>query len=52
MLLTKVEFDFFFYFFRLGTRIEQHYKGSSLTFVIQDGPEAGQTVGTVNLCSR
>ncbi|GBB90103.1 hypothetical protein RclHR1_00170007 [Rhizophagus clarus] len=29
---------------KVGKVIEREYKGTSLTFVIQDGPEAGQTV--------
>ncbi|XP_023583458.1 bis(5'-adenosyl)-triphosphatase isoform X1 [Trichechus manatus latirostris] len=29
---------------RVGTVVEQYFQGTSLTFAIQDGPEAGQTV--------
>ncbi|KAM6170263.1 bis(5'-adenosyl)-triphosphatase isoform 2-T2 [Rhynchocyon petersi] len=29
---------------RVGTVVEQHFQGTSLTFAMQDGPEAGQTV--------
>ncbi|XP_078207494.1 bis(5'-adenosyl)-triphosphatase isoform X5 [Callithrix jacchus] len=29
---------------RVGTVIEKHFHGTSLTFSMQDGPEAGQTV--------
>lgn len=29
---------------KISKIIENHYQGTSLTFVIQDGPEAGQTV--------
>ncbi|XP_051708220.1 bis(5'-adenosyl)-triphosphatase isoform X2 [Oryctolagus cuniculus] len=29
---------------RVGTVVEKHFQGTSLTFSIQDGPEAGQTV--------
>ncbi|KAB8114024.1 hypothetical protein EE612_053210 [Oryza sativa] len=30
----------------VGIRLEQYHKASSLTFAIQDGPQAGQTVST------
>ncbi|KAL5974902.1 hypothetical protein ACLOJK_031578 [Asimina triloba] len=33
----------------VGSRIEHHYKASSLTFTIQDGPQAGQTVPHVHI---
>jgi len=33
----------------IGKRLEAHYKCSSLTFVIQDGHEAGQTVNHVHV---
>lgn len=33
----------------VGTKLEDHYKVSSLTFAIQDGPEAGQTVPHVHI---
>ncbi|XP_058144153.1 bis(5'-adenosyl)-triphosphatase isoform X2 [Dasypus novemcinctus] len=29
---------------RVGTVVEKHFQGTSLTIAIQDGPEAGQTV--------
>uniref|UniRef100_A0A2R9BE85 HIT domain-containing protein n=1 Tax=Pan paniscus TaxID=9597 RepID=A0A2R9BE85_PANPA len=29
---------------RVGTVVEKHFHGTSLTFSMQDGPEAGQTV--------
>ncbi|XP_044789595.1 bis(5'-adenosyl)-triphosphatase isoform X10 [Bubalus bubalis] len=29
---------------RVGTVVEKHFQGTSLTFSMQDGPEAGQTV--------
>ncbi|TKC53315.1 hypothetical protein EI555_019221 [Monodon monoceros] len=29
---------------RVGTAVEKHFQGTSLTFSVQDGPEAGQTV--------
>uniref|UniRef100_UPI003AACAD9B bis(5'-adenosyl)-triphosphatase-like n=1 Tax=Centroberyx gerrardi TaxID=166262 RepID=UPI003AACAD9B len=29
---------------RVGTLVEKHFNATSLTFAIQDGPEAGQTV--------
>ncbi|XP_063113248.1 bis(5'-adenosyl)-triphosphatase isoform X4 [Cavia porcellus] len=29
---------------RVGTVVERHFQGTSLTFSMQDGPEAGQTV--------
>ncbi|KAG8523868.1 Bis(5'-adenosyl)-triphosphatase [Galemys pyrenaicus] len=29
---------------RVGTVVEKHFQGTSLTFAMQDGPEAGQTV--------
>ncbi|GAB5568194.1 bis(5'-adenosyl)-triphosphatase isoform X8 [Prionailurus iriomotensis] len=29
---------------RVGMVVEKHFQGTSLTFSIQDGPEAGQTV--------
>lgn len=32
---------------RVGERMETHFGASSLTLAIQDGPEAGQTVGGV-----
>ncbi|CAN6339410.1 unnamed protein product [Urochloa humidicola] len=32
-----------------GVRLEQYHKASSLTFAIQDGPEAGQTVPHVHI---
>jgi bis(5'-adenosyl)-triphosphatase len=34
---------------RVGTKVEDHFKASSLTFAIQDGPEAGQTVPHVHI---
>ncbi|CAO3593590.1 unnamed protein product [Absidia cylindrospora] len=34
---------------RISSVIEKHYKASSLTFTIQDGPEAGQTVPHVHM---
>ncbi|KAM9186202.1 bis(5'-adenosyl)-triphosphatase [Dugong dugon] len=34
---------------RVGTVVEQHFQGTSLTFAIQDGPEAGQTVKHVHV---
>ncbi|XP_052137567.1 bifunctional bis(5'-adenosyl)-triphosphatase/adenylylsulfatase FHIT-like [Oryza glaberrima] len=33
----------------VGVRLEQYHKASSLTFAIQDGPEAGQTVSHVHI---
>ncbi|PAN41045.1 hypothetical protein PAHAL_8G011800 [Panicum hallii] len=33
----------------VGARLEQYHKASSLTFAIQDGPEAGQTVPHVHI---
>lgn len=33
----------------VGTKLEDHFKASSLTFAIQDGPEAGQTVPHVHI---
>ncbi|XP_058075220.1 bifunctional bis(5'-adenosyl)-triphosphatase/adenylylsulfatase FHIT isoform X1 [Magnolia sinica] len=33
----------------VGNRIEHHYNASSLTFSIQDGPQAGQTVPHVHI---
>lgn len=29
---------------RIGNVVEKHYKCTSLTMTIQDGPQAGQTV--------
>ena len=29
---------------KIGSAVEKHYSGTSLTLTIQDGPEAGQTV--------
>ncbi|CAH7350325.1 Fhit [Phodopus roborovskii] len=29
---------------RVGTVVEKHFQGTSITFSMQDGPEAGQTV--------
>ncbi|XP_006862186.1 PREDICTED: bis(5'-adenosyl)-triphosphatase-like [Chrysochloris asiatica] len=34
---------------RVGTVVEQHFQGTSLTFSMQDGPEAGQTVKHVHV---
>ncbi|CAO3640822.1 unnamed protein product [Cunninghamella blakesleeana] len=34
---------------KISKIIENHYQGTSLTFVIQDGPEAGQTVPHVHM---
>ncbi|KAM9593176.1 bis(5'-adenosyl)-triphosphatase isoform 2-T2 [Trichechus inunguis] len=34
---------------RVGTVVEQYFQGTSLTFAIQDGPEAGQTVKHVHV---
>ncbi|KAK3039863.1 hypothetical protein RJ639_028256 [Escallonia herrerae] len=34
---------------KVGSRLEHHHKASSLTFAIQDGPEAGQTVPHVHI---
>ncbi|ORY99889.1 fragile histidine triad protein [Syncephalastrum racemosum] len=34
---------------KIGNIIEGHYNGTSLTTVIQDGPEAGQTVPHVHM---
>ncbi|XP_052135393.1 bifunctional bis(5'-adenosyl)-triphosphatase/adenylylsulfatase FHIT-like [Oryza glaberrima] len=33
----------------VGIRLEQYHKASSLTFAIQDGPQAGQTVPHVHI---
>ncbi|XP_048529466.1 bifunctional bis(5'-adenosyl)-triphosphatase/adenylylsulfatase FHIT-like [Triticum urartu] len=33
----------------VGVRLEQYHKASSLTFAIQDGPQAGQTVRHVHI---
>ncbi|CAA6654560.1 unnamed protein product [Spirodela intermedia] len=33
----------------VGAQIERHHKASSLTFAIQDGPQAGQTVPHVHI---
>ncbi|XP_063113247.1 bis(5'-adenosyl)-triphosphatase isoform X3 [Cavia porcellus] len=33
---------------RVGTVVERHFQGTSLTFSMQDGPEAGQTVKAFN----
>ncbi|KAK8450149.1 hypothetical protein SEVIR_7G315601v4 [Setaria viridis] len=33
----------------VGVRLEKHHKASSLTFAIQDGPQAGQTVPHVHI---
>ncbi|XXG68238.1 hypothetical protein AAC387_Pa06g1372 [Persea americana] len=33
----------------VGGRLEHHYEASSLTFTIQDGPQAGQTVPHVHI---
>ncbi|XP_031200634.1 bis(5'-adenosyl)-triphosphatase isoform X8 [Mastomys coucha] len=32
---------------RVGTVVEKHFQGTSITFSMQDGPEAGQTVKTI-----
>ncbi|XP_026418732.1 bifunctional bis(5'-adenosyl)-triphosphatase/adenylylsulfatase FHIT-like [Papaver somniferum] len=34
---------------KVGGTLEDHYQASSLTFTIQDGPEAGQTVPHVHI---
>jgi bis(5'-adenosyl)-triphosphatase len=34
---------------RIGTVIERHYNASSLTFALQDGPDAGQTIYHVHV---
>lgn len=34
---------------RVGTAVERHFQGSSLTLCVQDGPEAGQTVRHVHV---
>ncbi|XP_070311883.1 bis(5'-adenosyl)-triphosphatase isoform X4 [Odocoileus virginianus] len=34
---------------RVGTVVEKHFQGTSLTFSMQDGPEAGQTVKHVHI---
>ncbi|XP_063578107.1 bis(5'-adenosyl)-triphosphatase isoform X2 [Pongo abelii] len=34
---------------RVGTVVEKHFHGTSLTFSMQDGPEAGQTVKHVHI---
>ena len=33
----------------VGAKLEPHYQASSMTFAIQDGPEAGQTVPHVHI---
>ena len=34
---------------RVGVKVQAHYRGSSLTFTIQDGAQAGQTVPHVHV---
>ncbi|PKA51830.1 bis(5'-adenosyl)-triphosphatase [Apostasia shenzhenica] len=34
---------------QVGSKLELHHKASSLTFAIQDGPQAGQTVPHVHI---
>ncbi|XP_057364070.1 bis(5'-adenosyl)-triphosphatase isoform X4 [Manis pentadactyla] len=34
---------------RVGTAVEKHFQGTSLTLSMQDGPEAGQTVKHVHI---
>ncbi|XP_057964343.1 bifunctional bis(5'-adenosyl)-triphosphatase/adenylylsulfatase FHIT [Malania oleifera] len=34
---------------KIGNQLERHHKASSLTFTIQDGPQAGQTVPHVHI---
>nr|KAF6474138.1 hypothetical protein HJG63_005147 [Rousettus aegyptiacus] len=34
---------------QVGTVVEKHFQGTSLTFAMQDGPEAGQTVKHVHI---
>ncbi|KAM7527545.1 hypothetical protein LguiB_030955 [Lonicera macranthoides] len=34
---------------KVGRQLEHHHKASSLTFAIQDGPQAGQTVPHVHI---
>lgn len=34
---------------RVGTAVEPHFGGTSLTLAIQDGPQAGQTVPHVHV---
>jgi bis(5'-adenosyl)-triphosphatase len=33
---------------RVGSAVQEHFKGTSLTFTIQDGAEAGQTITHVH----
>eukprot|EP00246_Nothoceros_aenigmaticus_P008482 TRINITY_DN2317_c0_g1_i1.p1 TRINITY_DN2317_c0_g1~~TRINITY_DN2317_c0_g1_i1.p1 ORF type:complete len:113 (-),score=28.23 TRINITY_DN2317_c0_g1_i1:276-614(-) len=33
----------------VGKKVEKHYNASSLTFAMQDGPQAGQTVPHVHI---
>lgn len=41
--------DLWFMAQRVGTKLQDHFKASSLTFAIQDGPEAGQSVPHVHI---
>lgn len=34
---------------RVGTAVEAHFGAASLTFAVQDGPQAGQTVPHVHV---
>eukprot|EP00897_Mesotaenium_endlicherianum_P008731 jgi/Mesen1/7887/ME000420S07032 len=34
---------------RIGRKIEPHFGATSLTFAIQDGPQAGQTVSHIHI---
>lgn len=37
---------------KIGNVVEKYYEGSSLTIVMQDGPQAGQTVSIGKLKRR
>ncbi|EPS62125.1 hypothetical protein M569_12669, partial [Genlisea aurea] len=41
--------DLWFTAQKIGNQLETHHKASSLTFTIQDGPQAGQTVPHVHI---
>ncbi|RZC78002.1 hypothetical protein C5167_002198 [Papaver somniferum] len=48
-LLPEEATDLWLTAHKVGGTLEDHYQASSLTFTIQDGPEAGQTVPHVHI---
>uniref|UniRef100_A0A0C9RQ64 Bis(5'-adenosyl)-triphosphatase n=1 Tax=Wollemia nobilis TaxID=56998 RepID=A0A0C9RQ64_9CONI len=48
-LSTEETIDLWLSAQRIGSALQSHFNASSLTFTIQDGPEAGQTVPHVHI---